>query len=151
MVFKKLIIKKEVRIVVFNSGGFLLIKNPPEKKTWPNLWSFPGGSVEKGETEVGAAIRELKEETGIAIGGHNIIFSHNFAIIYGPNFSRWVYVYYTHVAQKPVFNPDTKVSGCPVNYCWVNQSTNVRILTPCTQAIIENYLCGKYEKILLRS
>lgn len=41
----------------------LLIKrgNPPRQ----GQWSLPGGRIEWGETTPGAALRELKEETGV--------------------------------------------------------------------------------------
>jgi 8-oxo-dGTP diphosphatase len=50
--------------VVFDeSGGVLLIrrKNPP----FQGLFALPGGFVAVGETTEAAALRELKEETGI--------------------------------------------------------------------------------------
>jgi 8-oxo-dGTP diphosphatase len=53
-----------VGVVCFNSAGeVLLIK----RATPPRLgeWSIPGGRVEWGETTPAAALRELREETGV--------------------------------------------------------------------------------------
>ena len=36
-------------------------RNPPDA----GLWSYPGGKIERGETIMDAAMRELEEETGI--------------------------------------------------------------------------------------
>ena len=51
----------------FSAGGgvikdkreVLLIKNPS------NIWTFPKGHIEKGETREEAAVREVKEETNV--------------------------------------------------------------------------------------
>ncbi|HEX3431985.1 MAG TPA: NUDIX hydrolase [Rhizomicrobium sp.] len=49
-----------------NSSEVLLIRrmNPPRQ----NEWSLPGGKVELGESLRAALVREVLEETGIAIG-----------------------------------------------------------------------------------
>lgn len=50
-------------IVVFNGSHVLLIKrkNPP----WQGYYALPGGLVNKDETVIDAAKRELEEETGV--------------------------------------------------------------------------------------
>ena len=44
----------------------LLAKRSPRRKAYPNLWSFPGGHVVKGESLAKALDRELREEIGVA-------------------------------------------------------------------------------------
>ena len=51
---------------VKNSKGQLLItKRHPDKKAG-NLWEFTGGGTLAGESTIQSAVRELREETGIA-------------------------------------------------------------------------------------
>ncbi|MES9739024.1 NUDIX hydrolase, partial [Peribacillus frigoritolerans] len=47
--------------VLNNKNEILLVKN------WKRGWEFPGGYVENGESLHSAAIREVKEESGIEI------------------------------------------------------------------------------------
>ncbi len=44
---------------------YLMLKRSPDEKVYPNLWQFVSGSLEEGEKAVNAALRELKEETGL--------------------------------------------------------------------------------------
>lgn len=44
----------------------VLIAQRPAGKQFAQLWEFPGGKVEGGETPEGALIRELGEELGIS-------------------------------------------------------------------------------------
>ena len=45
-----------------DDGQILLIR-----RTDNGLWSLPGGGMEPGETVIGGAVREVKEETGIDV------------------------------------------------------------------------------------
>ena len=53
-------------VAVFNSNKELLLLKRSDKAHCGGLWSFPGGKVEDGETPLDAAVRELKEETGLS-------------------------------------------------------------------------------------
>ena len=49
--------------VVIHDGHVLLAQR--KKQPDAGLWGFPGGHVEWGETALTAAVRELREETGV--------------------------------------------------------------------------------------
>ena len=54
-----------VHVWLMNSSGeFLLTKRAPNK-SFPNLWATTGGSALAGEDSLTAALREVKEETGL--------------------------------------------------------------------------------------
>lgn len=52
-----------VKCMIENDGKVILIRNSYGK----HGWTFPGGAVNRKETPVNAAIREVKEEVGINI------------------------------------------------------------------------------------
>lgn len=56
---------KAVSVALFVDGAFLLVRRarPPAK----GLYAFPGGRVEPEETLVEAAMREMREETGLMV------------------------------------------------------------------------------------
>lgn len=55
-----------VMIATMNSRGELLCTlRSPEKVTYPSVWELTAGSVLAGEDSLSAAVRELREETGI--------------------------------------------------------------------------------------
>jgi mutator protein MutT len=54
-----------VNALLLQGGNVLLARRSPERKAYPDLWSFPGGHVETGETLDEALVREAGEEIGI--------------------------------------------------------------------------------------
>ncbi len=53
----------EVATGVLVHDGRIFIQKRPASGVWANLWEFPGGSVESGETPAQALLREYYEET----------------------------------------------------------------------------------------
>jgi 8-oxo-dGTP diphosphatase len=53
-----------VSIAVFRAGDVLLVERGKEPRK--GYWSLPGGHLEPGERVRDAALRELREETGVA-------------------------------------------------------------------------------------
>lgn len=65
----ELLIEEPVTVlaaVIRRGVSFLLAKRPPHKRHG-GLWEFPGGKLEKGETLLDAARRELREELGVEV------------------------------------------------------------------------------------
>jgi 8-oxo-dGTP diphosphatase len=52
-------------VVKDEQGRLLLIKRGHEPGA--GLWSLPGGRIEPGETDAEALVREMREETGLAV------------------------------------------------------------------------------------
>lgn len=78
-----------VGIWIFNSRNeILLTKRHPDKKYAPNLWENTGGHVMSGESSTAAVVRELQEETGIAVKEDEIHFigSIKFPPFFGDNY-----------------------------------------------------------------
>lgn len=59
-----------VRLVVIEASGRVLLLHVRDatQPEFGTAWELPGGGLEAGEDYVQAAIRELREETGIEIG-----------------------------------------------------------------------------------
>jgi len=52
-------------VIKDDQGRLLLIKRGHEPGA--GLWSIPGGRIEPGETDAEAMVREMREETGLAV------------------------------------------------------------------------------------
>jgi len=57
----------EVSIGVIVRDGRIFIQKRPDGGLMPNLWEFPGGKVDEGESPEKAVVREIGEELGIGV------------------------------------------------------------------------------------
>jgi 8-oxo-dGTP diphosphatase len=60
-------------VIKDEQGRLLLIKRGHDPGA--GLWSLPGGRVEPGETDAAALVRELREETGLAVEAGGLLGS----------------------------------------------------------------------------
>lgn len=52
--------------ILFTDGKSILLLRRTGDCPHSGTWAFPGGKAHEGETEIGNAVRETKEETGLA-------------------------------------------------------------------------------------
>ena len=74
------------RVLIFpvkDTGQILLLEGALDKKIWAGLWNGVGGHVEQGETILGAAKRELYEESGLS--ANKLIFCGQVVVDTGQN------------------------------------------------------------------
>ena len=58
-------VTKEVMGAVFYKEGRILVMRRAPFLSWAGWWEFPGGKLEKGETNEECLARELREELGV--------------------------------------------------------------------------------------
>jgi len=55
------------KAIIQHGDKFLIIRRSSLTPVYPNMWDFPGGKWEKGESLRAGIIREVKEETSLKI------------------------------------------------------------------------------------
>ena len=99
-----------IMLVDQNNSVFLLKTHFDPEVGLPPRWLIPGGAIDEGETTLGAAVRELREETGMVVdsdtlGDPVLIASGRWDWADGKNFHTYTDTIYELKVEH--FEPDT--------------------------------------------
>lgn len=97
---KKKGIKKRRATVIYRRNKKILFVRKRKSK-----WNLPGGRVERGESPIQAALREMKEETGLAIEQLRYVSRYQDA-----NVMHFLFEATLKTSQKP--RPDNEIEDC---------------------------------------
>jgi len=92
------IVPLNVATGVLVQAGRVFIQKRLPKGAWGNLWEFPGGRIEPGETPEAAAVRELREETGFEtdVAGKLAVIRHGYT-----TFRVTLHCFLLHLTGRP--------------------------------------------------
>ena len=90
--------KSHAAIVLRNGDKILFVQRAATKKSLPNIWAFPSGTIEEGETAEMTAVREAKEELGL-----DVVVKNNLAIVELPELgARLVFIVCESTSDSPI-------------------------------------------------
>ena len=128
---------KGVYIAVWYDGQILLIKN-----SYKRYFTLPGGGINKKETFVQAAARELREETGIRVDSQKLEF-------FGPIESKHeykhdvVYFWEVELADKPTVKVDQR------EVIWASFMDKDTALNMEISPVVQRYLLEKQKNEMI--
>lgn len=121
-----------------SSGALIFRKSPKRGIVWLLLhntkghWDFPKGNIRKGETELEAAVREVKEETGIndlhfyAGFEEKITYFYNKGAYSGKQEMTFKQVYF-HLAETKA--KEIEISSEHSGFSWLSENEALSVLT----------------------
>lgn len=124
--------------IIFNKKKQVLML----KRTDNNCWCFPGGAVEIGEEVEEAAIREVKEESGLDINIKDLILFHVFSgkgskYVY-PNGDKVFIIDIVYIASK--YTNEISVNEESKEYCFFNLNEIPKNISPPVVQVVNRLL-----------
>ncbi len=113
-------IEASVVFIINNVGKILILKRCPGDYWQAEKWGLPGGGKDKNESYEDAAVREIKEETGLSIFQPRMVYwlnDNKYSVKYyvARNFFGTVKLDFEHTAYKWVSPQDIIPEECTPN------------------------------------
>ncbi len=119
--------------IIFRGASVLIVERG--KGALPGTWSLPGGHIEPGETARAAAVREVAEETGLAITLDGLVDVHDAIFRDGDGSLRAHYVLAVFWGRCTEGTPAAATDVRDARFVPVSEIDGYR-MTPGAQAII---------------
>lgn len=117
----------DIVILVDNGKNYEVLSIKRGKDPFKGMWANPGGNIDEGEIPIQAAIRELKEETGIKMSVENLIYVDKFDKEYRDprNKTCISYAFVVILDRKPIAIAGDDAEECIWNY--VDYDGNMKV------------------------
>lgn len=129
---KPTIIVAAKTLLVHNRRALVLRRSETDRSC-PGTWEFPGGKLEFGETPQQAALRELREESGISGTLGPILYTDSIMGTRGPR--QFIILMYLAYAD----NAEVSLSFEHADYLWATKTQVRGMLTENQVALLDRY------------
>lgn len=112
------LIRYRATSIVARDGKVLLLREPQDTE-----FHLPGGGIERGESPMSAAARELREETGLAASMLEYLF--DYCDFWGGEIEYWGQVHHVFRADA---DGEVELSEEHAEFAWWDEATDLPVL-----------------------